>query len=241
MEPTTLIIGGLLLWALRGKTGDLDPVTPANARAMAQAVCAALSDTAPAWQTPKAIATAVGKAAYPDVSWPPAPLATASHKAVWRQLLDWAETVKANADAAGRDVCDFLGGVSAVPVPRPLPELVPEAVPATPGVQLVPGQATTPLPSSPIVVQEERDTPTPGFWYRIRSGDTLLGVAGRAYGYPAGTSMRLNRAKLINGAQANAELRFRPPATGNAFELAHFPGGLLRFNPPYQRIYIPPV
>ena len=67
--------------------------------------------------------------------------------------------------------------------------------------------------------------PTPGLFYSIRAGDTLLGVAGRAYGLKAG-SERLEAARWINGARYND--RFR----GNPTQL--FPDGQLSFMPRFD-------
>jgi hypothetical protein len=68
--------------------------------------------------------------------------------------------------------------------------------------------------------------PTPGSFYRIVYGDTLLGVAGRAFGVPSG-STRLERARLINRSVYND--RFR----GGSTDL--FPEGQVSFNPRYVK------
>jgi hypothetical protein len=50
---------------------------------------------------------------------------------------------------------------------------------------------------------EVMDEPTPGYWYRAKRGDSLLGITGRAYALKAGRE-RYKRSKWINEAQANA-------------------------------------
>lgn len=67
-------------------------------------------------------------------------------------------------------------------------------------------------------------TPTPGQWYRVKSGDTLLGVAGRAYGLKAGGE-RLRRARWINRANANA------PYIDTSLADSMFPEGRISFRP----------
>lgn len=237
MEPTTIILGGVALFLLRGKTAEIEPLSQSDLDAMARSVCDVLGDEADVWATPDAIARAVARAAWGPLSWPPMPLATRSHKAAWGQVLEWAREVRARADGRGLTVCAMLRELQLVPA---VPVVPPPSGPTLGGVPEVgPGpMLPSPLPSLPLPVQEIRDEPTPGYWYAIKYGDTLLGVAGRAYGLPSG-SMRLNRAKLINGAQANAQLRFSEPDT--PFEQTHFPAGVLSFMPPYQTIYIPPV
>ncbi len=70
-------------------------------------------------------------------------------------------------------------------------------------------------------------TPTRGKFYTIVSGDTLLGVAGKAFGAKSGTSERLEAARVINGSSYND--RFR----GGASNL--FPEGQLSFNPRFVK------
>jgi hypothetical protein len=64
--------------------------------------------------------------------------------------------------------------------------------------------------------------PTPGKFYRIRYGDTLLGVAGQAFGVAAGEA-RLERARWINRSRYNDRFRGEPTSL--------FPEGLVSFNP----------
>jgi hypothetical protein len=72
-----------------------------------------------------------------------------------------------------------------------------------------------------------REVPTPGYFYRIRKGDTLLGLAGRAYQVSAGTQARLDLARRINRHPLNRKyLR-----TQSASSL--FPEGLVSFFPHY--------
>lgn len=69
--------------------------------------------------------------------------------------------------------------------------------------------------------------PTPGSLYQIRIGDSLLGVAGQAYGVGPG-SERLQMAKLINDDPSNA--RFHTADLPNS-ELAMFGGPRISFSP----------
>jgi hypothetical protein len=71
--------------------------------------------------------------------------------------------------------------------------------------------------------------PTPGQYYRIKHGDTLLGVAGRAYDVPAGAT-RLERSKWINNAQVN-RVYWVPPK--KAFNVEHYPQGIIYFAPEF--------
>jgi V8-like Glu-specific endopeptidase len=66
--------------------------------------------------------------------------------------------------------------------------------------------------------------PTPGRFYRIRSGDTLYGVAGRAFGLGPG-SARYTAARRINDSVYN--LRFRSAQLADN----QFPAGRISFNP----------
>lgn len=70
-------------------------------------------------------------------------------------------------------------------------------------------------------------TPTPGMWYRVQRGDTLYGVAGKAYGVGAGGT-RLERARWINQVRAN-QYGFDPTLTDNLLK-----GGRLSFNPKFS-------
>jgi V8-like Glu-specific endopeptidase len=70
--------------------------------------------------------------------------------------------------------------------------------------------------------------PTPGTFYTIRSGDTLLGVAGRAYGLPSGGA-RLAAARRINDHSYNRRFRDRR-LTDNGL----FPNGRISFNPRFD-------
>jgi hypothetical protein len=69
-----------------------------------------------------------------------------------------------------------------------------------------------------------RPVPTPGYFYRIRKGDSLLGVAGRAYGVGAG-ARRLDLARRINRHPLN-----RPYLLAGAASRL-FPEGLISFFP----------
>ncbi len=82
-------------------------------------------------------------------------------------------------------------------------------------------------PAVPPVTQTEllRDRPTPGYFYRIRKGDTLLAIAGRAYHVSAGTQARLDFARRINRHPLNRKFL----RTQSASSL--FPEGLISFFP----------
>lgn len=70
------------------------------------------------------------------------------------------------------------------------------------------------------------DEPTPGMWYRIKRGDTLLKVAGEAYDVGPGRE-RLQKARWINNVQANA-VYVDPGLADNLFK-----GGRISFRPRY--------
>jgi hypothetical protein len=73
---------------------------------------------------------------------------------------------------------------------------------------------------------EIQPTPTPGSWYRIRKGDSLLAVAGKAYGLKSG-SERLARARWIN--ESNPKL-VDPQENRSKM----FPGGTVSFLPRFS-------
>jgi hypothetical protein len=70
-----------------------------------------------------------------------------------------------------------------------------------------------------------RDVPSPGYFYRIRKGDTLLGIAGRAYQVAVGTQARLDLARRINRHPLNRKYLRTQSASGL------FPEGLISFFP----------
>src|SRR5262245_52993810 len=74
------------------------------------------------------------------------------------------------------------------------------------------------------ILSQISPSPTPGRFYTIVYGDTLLGVAGAAFGLGPGAE-RYDRARLINGAAYNG--RF----TGKPSNL--FPEGQLSFLPKF--------
>ncbi len=74
------------------------------------------------------------------------------------------------------------------------------------------------------------DTPTPGKRYRIRKGDTLLGVTGKAYGLGSGAE-RLKRSKWINDAEAN-QVFHRPTTAG--FERNAYGDSIVSFSPKFS-------
>lgn len=66
--------------------------------------------------------------------------------------------------------------------------------------------------------------PTPGHFYRSRTGDTWLGVTGRAYGVRSG-GKRLRLSQMANAHPFNWRLHRRPK---NTFERRHYPHGLIQ-------------
>lgn len=69
--------------------------------------------------------------------------------------------------------------------------------------------------------------PTPGSYYRAQHGDSVLSIAGAAYGLGPGGA-RLARAKWIANAATNAPIRRAPKGD---FETKNFPKGLPRLEP----------
>lgn len=69
--------------------------------------------------------------------------------------------------------------------------------------------------------------PTPGAFYRVKKGDTLLGVAGKAFGLSSG-SARTGKAKMINASQYNRVFA-RPSKSG--YEKNVFGDTILSFSP----------
>ena len=72
------------------------------------------------------------------------------------------------------------------------------------------------------------DTPIPGKLYRIKKGDTLLEVAGKAYGVKSGTKERLAFARRINRDSLNQKYIRKDKKTNL------FPGGLISFYPHFS-------
>jgi len=66
-------------------------------------------------------------------------------------------------------------------------------------------------------------TPIPGRYYRVKSGDTLLGITGKAYNIGSG-SERLRRSKWINNAQVNRVYWVKPQKD---FNKEHYPDGIV--------------
>ena len=90
----------------------------------------------------------------------------------------------------------------------------------------------SPEPDQVVVLGD----PTPGYWYRIKAGDSLLTVAGAAYNSPT-KGERLTAARRINTDpwnQANAKYYEASGSTYNLFGLL-----VITFLPPYQIIRIP--
>jgi hypothetical protein len=66
--------------------------------------------------------------------------------------------------------------------------------------------------------------PTPGRYYRMKGGEGLLEVAGKAYNVKAGTSARLERSQWINNAQVNRVYWVKPQ---KEFNKQHYPDGII--------------
>lgn len=98
----------------------------------------------------------------------------------------------------------------------------------------IPGKSTTPTttPTTTPDIPLDSTRPRPGAYYQVKKGDTLLAVAGSAYGVPSG-SARLERARWINNALANASFVKKSLADKT------WPGGRISFSPPYPSIWIP--
>lgn len=73
-------------------------------------------------------------------------------------------------------------------------------------------------------------TPTPGGWYRIRKGDSLLTVAGEAFDVGSGGT-RLKYSQIINNAPENACYRVAPKSD---FNQKYYPEGVISFNPSFS-------
>ncbi len=235
----------------RGKTGELGPFMPEQAKAAAQAICDALGSLPTA--SAQAMAAAVGKAAYTvdaegkptEFDWPPKWLADSSHKAVWKQLVTWCEVIRTNAAEAGMGVCEYLQDPTI-----PLPTIPAQPMPSLP---TIPGE-TLPGPGGgggPGGIQGGPDTdpnampqppssfPLPGQSYKIQPGDTLFGVVGEAYGTSGGAS--ITAANAINNHAINrANVSYFYPEVGSS-EANWFPDGRISFGAPYQTFYIPVI
>ena len=72
--------------------------------------------------------------------------------------------------------------------------------------------------------------PEPGTYYRVRRGDSLLGIAGRAFGVGPGRA-RLNFARLINGHPANRRYHVAPKGS---FATTYFPDGIVSLLPKFS-------
>lgn len=200
MEPTTIAFVGIGLYLLRGKTGELELFGPDDLPKIAETICNALPPDV-TLQTPRAVALAVATEAYPDFTWPPRPLATASHKAVWMQISQWADQLFLDAAEAGvLDVCEYL---TAADTPAPPPIGIPDAK-QPPHLD--------PLAGKPVLAP----TPTPGRWYEVGTDPSLKGKGhlrhvGKAYGLSAGTNARARAARGVNADPRNEETAtYRP-------------------------------
>ena len=77
-----------------------------------------------------------------------------------------------------------------------------------------------------VLVPAPADRPTPGRFYKIKLGDTLFGVAKKAY-----NTGSMEAARRINDSRYN--LRFRKAVSGS--ERKMFPNGRISFNPRFNR------
>lgn len=109
-------------------TGELAPVTDETKTELAKQACAMLS-TGQSFSI-EGLATQLAKAAYPAVTWPPPPAATASHRGVGASMRAWVQALWVEAVAANKSLCDFLregpskeAGINlgAIPTPTPTP------------------------------------------------------------------------------------------------------------------------
>jgi len=78
-------------------------------------------------------------------------------------------------------------------------------------------------------VMDVAASPTPGAWYQVKKGDTLIGIAGKAYGLPSGGA-RLRAAKRINAAPYNGRFWQEPKGS---FNQKHFTAGIVGLLPRY--------
>lgn len=85
---------------------------------------------------------------------------------------------------------------------------------------------------TPVVTPADSTKPKPGSYYQVKKGDTLLGVAGAAFGLKSG-STRLDRARWINDAVTNR------PFVKKSLADSMFPNGRISFSTPYPLIWIP--
>jgi hypothetical protein len=232
-----IALGALGAAWLRSKTGEVAPLADSDLDAMGAAVCDAF-EARPAFETPTAIAAAVGKAAYPRFAFPPLPLATRSHREAWAALELWAAELSAAARASNVSVCEWLKRTASAPsIEMKLAEVT-----LKPAEVLKPADVLKPaevipsgLQAAPLARPVPTPTPTPGRWYTIKSGDTLLGSSGvtsRAYNVPTDNQRRYQLSKVINTHPNNANLRFGAPEN-------LYPAGRISFMPPFQTIYIP--
>lgn len=101
-----------------------------------------------------------------------------------------------------------------------------------PAEHLPPGGDDTLPDVGPTVTPADVSKPKPGSWYQVKKGDSLLGVAGAAFGFKGGSD-RLERARWINDAKANASF------VKASLKDSMFPRGRISFSPPYPLIWIP--
>jgi len=262
------VAGGVFGFAwLRGKTGELNGFTDQHAQMAALALCeSGLADLPPGFQTPQTMARLIAESAYTvdqegepkQFDWPPRFLATKSHKAVWKQLVEWCTELKAVAEAGGFTVCEYLAAETLPPIP-PIPAEPGQGplIPAEPGPEpsdpftpdivgpgsTEPGTGPGLIPginpgSGPTMPQPPASSPTPGKSYQITMGDTFLGNVGEAYGLGSGPARYQASLAVANHPINRAVVEYYMAAPGSN-EAGMYPDGRPSYNPPYQVIFFP--
>jgi hypothetical protein len=246
-------IGTLVAVALlRGRTGEVQPLTNADLNAAASGICEVLEQYPAPFQTPAEISLALARVSRPDFDWPPRPLATMEHKAVWASIQLWAVELVQGAEQLGLSPCETLqqGMMPPAPVLPPTPaDPAPVLPPITgqeqppvppPGGPGGPGGIATPLPGTDPGATPIATTPTPGQRYQIKWGDTLAEVSRVAYGIPYDNNVARRDASIYvnDNAWNRANLAYNPtPSPANTW----LGPEVIAFTPPYQAIYIPPA
>jgi hypothetical protein len=158
----------------------------------------------------------------------------------------WVDVVNKYCNRGSRDVLKLMSrcyNLSKADIPDYVPEPLPEPEPG-------PEPTPEPEPDEEEDVEEEEQqdeadseegdvhgditpNPTPGAFYQIKYGDTLLGVVGSAYGVGAGGT-RLSLAKKVNAWSTNKRFWIPPKST---FGKKYFPGGIISFYPQFSESY----
>lgn len=175
-----------------GKTGLVPPVDEKDVKEKWPSMICACADAG--LTRAEDLAACVARVYWKDLdySWPPPPgTATASHIAAWAILLSTVQVLAAAAAQAGESLCDFIRKPDVVIIIT-----VPKTPPDDPDVPVIPSE-----PADPITQVTEE--PTPGAWYRVKFGDSLLAIAGKAYGFSSGTSERLHAAVALSDNELN--------------------------------------